>query len=117
MTLRHSIERGRPGNQSLSAAARFGHPEPSSTGSFEGTDLSRRKERVSSNDRRAHTLACKQEETMNEEVRSAKRIGQVLKRRARELRDAWGRLAGGTVPDMEPVPVPVPVYVRRRRRR
>jgi hypothetical protein len=45
-----------------------------------------------------------------------KRIGQVLKRRVRQLRDAWGRVAGGTAPDMELAPVPVPVYVRRRRR-
>jgi succinate dehydrogenase/fumarate reductase flavoprotein subunit len=117
MTMPDSIGRKHPGNQSLSAAARFGHLEGSSTGSFEGTDLSRRKERVSSNDRRAHTIARNQEKTMNDEVRSAKRIGQVVKRRVRELRDAWGRLAGGTVPDMEPAPVPVPVYVRRRRRR
>jgi succinate dehydrogenase/fumarate reductase flavoprotein subunit len=115
--MRHSIGREHPGIQSLSAATRFGHLEGSSTDSFEGTELSRRKERVSSNDRRTHTDPRKQEEAMNDEVQSAKRIGQVLERRVRELRDAWGRFADGTAHDMEPAPVPVPGYVRRRRQR
>ena len=52
----------------------------------------------------------------HEEMRHGKRIGHVLNRRVRQLRDAWGRLAVGSAPDMEPIPVPVPVYVRPRRR-